>query len=83
MRPRVLACVFRGYFACVYVLNVQLHEVEDETSRGIFLLHSAHMSLHVTLDPIRCTLYVKPGGDRVLTSGQNQLFPLRGYTDVT
>ena len=36
-----------------------------------------------TLDPIRCTLYVKPGGDRVLTSGQNQLFPLRGYTAET
>ena len=37
----------------------------------------------MTLDPIRCTLYVKPGGDRVLTSGQNQLFPLRGYTAET
>ena len=36
-----------------------------------------------TLDPIRCTLYVKPGGDRVLTSGQNQLFPSRGYTAET
>ena len=37
----------------------------------------------MTLDPIRCTLYVKPGGDRVLTSGQNQLFPSRGYTAET
>jgi hypothetical protein len=37
----------------------------------------------LTLDPIRCTLYVKPGGGRVLTSGQNQLFPSRGYTAET
>ena len=36
-----------------------------------------------TLDPIRCTLCVKPGGSRVLTSGQNELFPLRGYTAET
>ena len=36
-----------------------------------------------TLDPIRCTLCVKPGGSRVLTSGQNQLFPSRGYTAET
>ena len=36
-----------------------------------------------TLDPIRCTLCVKPGGSRVLTSGQNELFPLRGYTTET
>ena len=35
------------------------------------------------LDPIRCTLCVKPGGSRVLTSGQNELFPLRGYTAET
>lgn len=37
----------------------------------------------LTLDPIRCTLCVKPGGSRVLTSGQNQLFPSRGYTAET
>ena len=36
-----------------------------------------------TLDPIRCTLCVKPGGSRVLTSGQNQLFPSRGYIAKT
>ena len=36
-----------------------------------------------TLDPIRCTLCVKPGGSRVLTSGQNQLFPSRGYIAET
>ena len=39
--------------------------------------------LQRTLDPIRCTLCVKPGGSRVLTSGQNQLFPSRGYTAET
>ena len=38
---------------------------------------------HATLDPIRCTLCVKPGGGRVLTSGQNQLFPSRGYIAET
>jgi len=43
----------------------------------------AHGHGRGTLDPIRCTLYVKPGGDRVLTSGQNQLFPSRGYTAET
>jgi len=37
----------------------------------------------VTLDPIRCTLFVKSGGNRVLTSGQNQLFPSRGYIAET
>ena len=50
--------------------------------------HSSFMLLcrraeRETLDPIRCTLCVKPGGSRVLTSGQNQLFPSRGYTAET
>ena len=39
--------------------------------------------LEMTLDPIKCTLCVKPGENRVLTSGQNQLFPSRGYTAET
>ena len=41
------------------------------------------ITAHKTLDPIRCTLCVKPGGSRVLTSGQNQLFPSRGYIAKT
>ena len=33
----------------------------------------------LTLDPIRCNLGVKSSQTRGVTSGQNQIFPLRGY----
>ena len=55
---------------CGLFWGMQPHTVGIRTAQG-------------TLDPIRCTLCVKPGGSRVLTSGQNQLFPSRGYTAET
>ena len=49
-----------------------------------YAVHSRTKRTHtLTLDPIKCTLCVKPGENRVLTSGQNQLFPSRGYTAET
>jgi hypothetical protein len=64
----------------VFVMTVSLHRGRKRTNAP----HDSHRKIHTrTLDPIRCTLCVNPGGSRVLTSGQNQLFPSRGYTAET
>ena len=54
-----------------------------ERASGLADLARSSHEILLTLDPIRCTLCVKPGGSWVLTSGQNQLFPSRGYIAET
>ena len=41
------------------------------------------LGAELTLDPIRCNLGVKSSQTRRVPSGQNEIFPLRGYIAET
>ena len=71
---------------CAWILEVHCRCCRNSSEHRVcvsivYLGESRVQSM--TLDPIRCTLCVKSAYTRVVASGQNQIFPLRGYIAET